>query len=348
MRLLIIATNHTPPSLIAEVKQHCHQQVDYVALAERLGGDFIDYGLVGDSPRLRRLEEKTRMDIRLAAKAARLVREKGYDTVLSASERVGIPLGWFLGKKVKHVVILHHPMSPSKIRLLHRLQAHRNWSRLVFISRAEAEGFCQALDIAPERATVLHTPVDTAFFAPDAMPATPGNYVQSVGSSHRDYATLIRAIRQLPEVPCDFRVGSAWVNNPMDYENEPIPANVRIQPYVHPSELRRYFTESRFTIISVQSTTQWSAGCTSIQIAQAMGRPVVATRLPGLAEYALDGETGLMVEPRNPHSMKEAIEMLWRDPARSEAMGRQARELMRARFSFDQWVENMASILMHA
>lgn len=346
--LLIVATNHTPSGLANEVRRRCHQRVDYMTLAEYVGGDYVDYGIVSENASLRRLEERCRMDFRLALKVALWVRKRGYRAVLSLSERVGIPLGWFLGKHVKHIVILHHPLSPSKIRLLRRLKPHRNWSRLVFISHAEAEHFCRALHVAPEQSIVLHTPVDTAFFSPHAVSATPQNYVHTVGSSHRDYATLLRAIRQLPHIPCDFRVGSAWVNNPADYENEPIPPNVRIQPYVSPSELRRYFVESRFTIISVRATTQWSAGCTSIQIAQSMARPAVATRLPGLAEYALEDETAILVDPRDPQSMKEAIEMLWRDRTRAEAMGRRAREWVQSRFSFEQWLQRMANVLVGA
>ncbi|MCL6511374.1 MAG: glycosyltransferase family 4 protein [Anaerolineae bacterium] len=345
---LIVATNHTPPSLDSEIRQRRHQRVDYISLAEQLCADYVDYRLVSDNPRLRRLEERCRIDFRLAIKVARLVRDRGYDTVLSMSERVGIPLGWLLGRCIKHVVILHHPMSPSKISLLRRLKPHRNWSRLVFISQVEAEHFRQALNILPERVMVLHTPVDTAFFSSDAVSAHPQNYVHSVGSSHRDYATLIRAIRELPDIPCDFRVGSAWVNNPMDYENEPIPSNVQIRPYVHPSDLRRYFVESRFTIVSVRATTQWSAGCTSVQIAQSMGQAVIATRLPGLAEYVLDGETGVLVQPRDPQGMKEAIEMLWRDPSRAKAMGRRAREWIRSQFSFERWLERIGSVLVSA
>lgn len=286
------------------------------------------------------------MDLRLALRCACLITKKGYDVVLSASERVGIPLTLFVGRRVKHVVILHHPLSPKKIELLRRLKLHRSWAHSVFISRAEAEVFCRVLNADPRRTSVLHTPVDTAFFDPAKVPdVSPQNYIQSIGGSHRDYATLIRAIRQLPHIPCDFRVGSAWVNKLADYENEPIPLNVQIQPYVHPLDLRRYFVESRFTVISVRSDTQWAAGCTSVQITQAMGRAVVATHRPGLAEYILDGETGILVQPRDPERMKDAIEMLWSDPAKAELMGRWAREWMISQFSFDRWLECMAGVL---
>jgi glycosyltransferase involved in cell wall biosynthesis len=346
MRLLIVASNESPPGLTQEVEQRRHQRVDYIALAERLGGDYVDYGLVPNDPRIRRLEEKLRLDLRQAIRVAQLIRRKKYDTVLSWSERVGIPLALLLGKSVKQVVILNHPLSPKKVKLLRALQVHRRWTRIIFISQAEAQPFCQALQIDPDRASVLHTPIDTAFFSPANTPGViEQNYVHSVGLSYRDYATLIRAIRQLPHIPCHFRVGSAWVHNPMDYENESIPPNVKIQPYVHPSELRRYFTESRFTIISVQPTTQWTAGCTSVQIAQAMGRPVVATRLPGLAEYMIDGETGILVEPRDPQGLRDAVEALWRDAARAETMGCRAREWTHSRFAFEGWLDRMANVM---
>lgn len=348
MRLLIIASNDAHPYLEEEVRKNLHQRVDYIALARLMGGDYADYSAASGpgSAKLRRLEERLRIDLRLALRCARLIAEKGYDLVLSTSERVGIPLTWFVGRHVKHVVTLHHPLSPKKIALLRTLKLHCSWAHSVFISRAEAEAFCRALNADLRRTSVLHTPVDTAFFDPAKLPdVVPRNYIHSVGASHRDYATLIRAIRQLPHIPCDFRVGSAWVDNPADYENEPIPPNVQIQPFVHPSELRRYFVESRFTVIPIQPSTQWSAGCTSAQIAQTMRCAVIATYRPGLAEYIVHGETGILVQPCDPQEMKEAIETLWKDPARAKAIGRRAREWMIERFSFEQWLECMAGIL---
>jgi D-inositol-3-phosphate glycosyltransferase len=58
--------------------------------------------------------------------------------------------------------------------------------------------------------------------------------------------------------------------------------------------------------------------------AMACGAPVVASCVGGLAETVLDGQTGILVPPRQPRSVQAAIEALLHDPARRRAMGKAA------------------------
>jgi glycosyltransferase involved in cell wall biosynthesis len=59
--------------------------------------------------------------------------------------------------------------------------------------------------------------------------------------------------------------------------------------------------------------------------AMALGRPVVATRVPGPAGVIEHGRDGLLVPPRDPRAMADAILALLADPARATAMGEAAR-----------------------
>jgi glycosyltransferase involved in cell wall biosynthesis len=66
--------------------------------------------------------------------------------------------------------------------------------------------------------------------------------------------------------------------------------------------------------------------CTSIMDAQAMGIPVVATRTGGVPDLVADGETGLLVPPRDPDELADGvIRMLADDRLRSRCVER-ARE----------------------
>jgi glycosyltransferase involved in cell wall biosynthesis len=60
--------------------------------------------------------------------------------------------------------------------------------------------------------------------------------------------------------------------------------------------------------------------------AMALGRPVVAPRLGGPCEIVKDGETGVLVAPRDPQALADAIATLVGDRPRRIAMGRAARE----------------------
>jgi len=59
--------------------------------------------------------------------------------------------------------------------------------------------------------------------------------------------------------------------------------------------------------------------------AQAMARPVVATRIGGIPEVVVDGVTGLLIEPREADALAEKISSLLRDAALRGKLGTAAR-----------------------
>jgi glycosyltransferase involved in cell wall biosynthesis len=66
----------------------------------------------------------------------------------------------------------------------------------------------------------------------------------------------------------------------------------------------------------------------------AMSRPVIATDVPGCREVVVDGETGLLVPPRDAQALAAAILRLVDLPqAQREAMGKRGRVLVDSRFS---------------
>ncbi len=348
MRVLIVATNTTRLGLRDEVRTGQHQRVDYFELAERFGTTYCDYNMLRPNRFLQQLEGLSRLDLRQAAQVAQYARAGGYDVVVSLSERVGIPLALLLDRSIRHVVLFHHGMSRQKLRMIKALRLSERWNLIAAISRAEAEEMRAYLGLGPKRVIALHTPVDTRFYQPQRTSHADEPFIQSLGLSYRDYPTLIRAMRRLPNIQCQLRVGSSWVQGRGGHENEHLPPNVTLQPFVHPRTLRTCYAESRFIIVPIQATTQWSAGCTSVQAAQAMGKPVIATRMPGLSEYLVEGETGLLVNQGDDRAMAEAIAQLWHDPQRVVHMGRKAREWMHAHYSFDAWLKRMTSLIESA
>ena len=68
--------------------------------------------------------------------------------------------------------------------------------------------------------------------------------------------------------------------------------------------------------------------------AMAHGRPVVATAVGGLRDLVVDGETGLVVPPRNPGALRSALDRLLGDPVLRRRLGAAGRERARERFSW--------------
>jgi len=66
--------------------------------------------------------------------------------------------------------------------------------------------------------------------------------------------------------------------------------------------------------------------CTSIMDAQALGIPVVATRTGGVPDLVEDGETGLLVEPRDPERLAAAVVRMLNDGDLRSRCVRQAKQ----------------------
>lgn len=78
--------------------------------------------------------------------------------------------------------------------------------------------------------------------------------------------------------------------------------------------------------------------------AMAAGRPVVATRVGGVPEVVVDGETGLLVEPENPGALAAAVRRLLADPALAARMGQGGRRRAQEHFSARRMAELTAAM----
>ncbi len=71
-----------------------------------------------------------------------------------------------------------------------------------------------------------------------------------------------------------------------------------------------------------------------LTVAEAMwkARPVVASRVGGIREQIVDGDTGVLVDARDLAAFADAVLSLLGEPSRARAMGERAREAVRERF----------------
>lgn len=80
--------------------------------------------------------------------------------------------------------------------------------------------------------------------------------------------------------------------------------------------------------------------------AAAMGVPTVGTRITGLVDAVVDGETGVLVEPRNADALMLGLQRLLEDADLRERMGEMARQRVHERYS--AYVVNAAVIEEYA
>jgi glycosyltransferase involved in cell wall biosynthesis len=78
--------------------------------------------------------------------------------------------------------------------------------------------------------------------------------------------------------------------------------------------------------------------------AMVMGKPIVASRVSAIPEIVVDGVTGLLVPPRDPKALAEAIIALLQDREQAEAMGQAGRERVERYFSVQRMVQQTEAL----
>jgi len=85
--------------------------------------------------------------------------------------------------------------------------------------------------------------------------------------------------------------------------------------------------------VSVSTASEGEGLTGAIRESLALARPVVATDVGGNREIIHNGETGLLVPPRDPDALAKAVSRLLDNPSEATEMGRRGRRLVVERFS---------------
>jgi glycosyltransferase involved in cell wall biosynthesis len=343
-RALIVASGTRAPWVNRRCTARQEERLDYFELARQTGARLLDYDSLGPSSAASRLEQRLKLDLRLALFAAWTAASEGVEVVFSTSERVGLPLALLLRPGVRHYLFGHNLLSRNKLPVLRRTWALRRPGALLAPTRVELTELRRVLRASRIRTGLLPIVCDERFFRPQPRPPA-ARRVLSLGLAHRDYATLAAALSSLPSVTCNLSDASLWMRRDRTAATT-LPANLQRQPWVPLDRLPEIFAAAAFVAIVLQpGTTQAGAGGASALRAQAMGRAVVATRTSGLSELVLDGVTGLLVPARDPQALADAIDQLWRDQARADRLGRNGRAWIETSYSFERWLRQAAALI---
>jgi len=110
-----------------------------------------------------------------------------------------------------------------------------------------------------------------------------------------------------------------------------VPEDVKIELY------------RRAKIVVVPSIFNESFGIVALE-AMAAGRPVIASRVGGLEDIVVNGETGILVEPGSEEQLAEAIELLLDDEPYRRRLGANARRVVEERYSWDVVLDRIVDV----
>ena len=90
--------------------------------------------------------------------------------------------------------------------------------------------------------------------------------------------------------------------------------------------------------------SRWEGFGVTLLEAMAAGTPIVASRVGGVPEVVLHGETGLLVPPGSPEDLAQACTALLRDRDRAARLARAGRARVESRFRIERLVEETAAL----
>jgi glycosyltransferase involved in cell wall biosynthesis len=112
--------------------------------------------------------------------------------------------------------------------------------------------------------------------------------------------------------------------------------------YVDHRELPKYLQSSD---IFIRPSRSEGLGNSFLE-AMAAGIPVIATKVGGIPDFLIEGETGLYCEVNNPRSIAQKVEKLIKDAESREFIVNKAREMVRERYGWDSIAKKMKEVLM--
>jgi glycosyltransferase involved in cell wall biosynthesis len=111
----------------------------------------------------------------------------------------------------------------------------------------------------------------------------------------------------------------------------------------HERLMERMRTAAMVVLPSVETRTGYMDGIPNLLIESlALEVPVVSTRISGIPELVVDGETGVLVPPGDVHALADAIESLIRNPDHGRTLGRQGRARVAERFDLETNARDLA------
>ena len=99
---------------------------------------------------------------------------------------------------------------------------------------------------------------------------------------------------------------------------------------------------STFDILVLSSLNEGMGRC--LLEAQILGVPVVATEVGGIPDIVRDGITGILVPPRNPEAMSEAIVKLLKDKFLRKNMSKEGKRWVDKKFIAEAMVEKISDL----
>jgi glycosyltransferase involved in cell wall biosynthesis len=300
---------------------------DWQWFSDRLeGGEQIQWYFFQDKPRNyleKKIHEPNLAMIRASWQAVRAAKRIEADLLITHDPRVSFWCALFanlLGLKAEHIAhSFNFPDLPRglKYRLMKWAFA-TNIRQFIVYSKLEKQLYSNYFQIPGDRFEVVLWSVGTPKTEP-AAPLEPGDYLCAMGGNARDYATLMAAMKQLPEIPI------VVVVRPHNLKRLEVPPNVRVRVNLPTPQTMNLLKHSRFMVLPLRGS-EVPCGHVTLVAAMHLSKAFIIMNSVGVSDYVIDGYNALTCEPFNPTALAATIRALWEQPAFCQQLGENGKQ----------------------
>ena len=305
-------------------------------LADRSRALGVPHLLIPEMP----LGRKGAQRVPAMARMLRRERPAVFHAHLTSPMGAKYPLAAAVAARVRAVVATVHLIPPFAIDRSNRLQL-RLLARLVgayiAVSQDIAAGLADDLRWPRGKIDVIYNAVDSSRFGQPAPPALraglagggDGPVVLTCARLHeqKGHTYLLHAAAELPRVMFAF-AGEGPARAGLEAEAARIGVAERVRFLGHRDDIPELLAAS--DLVAIPSLYEGSP--IAVLEAMAAERAIVGSAVGGMGELIEDGETGILVPPRDVAALAAGLRRLLEDPARRRAMGDRGRRRVESDF----------------
>lgn len=289
--------------------------------------DVID---IHSFPWIENLEkEKLRFYVVQALKA--IPRLNQYDLIVSHGMQSGVVISlWrtlFKGK-AKHVVFdigSFASASESGAALKLMQFSSKSIDGVIYHTRGQIEYYKKCFPWIVDKSKFIRFGTDLEFFSPEELKRSEDadSYIICVGYSKRDWKTLVEAYK---DIKTDIKL--RFVGHIEEKYKEV--DGVEQIPFIPVKELINQIYNAKLCVLPLESFN-YSYGQMTLMQQMALGKCVIAARVPSLVDYVEDGKTAILYESKNIDDLERKIQKLLDSENMTESIGKNAQTYLKER-----------------
>ena len=232
-----------------------------------------------------------------------------YDIIISHGMQSGVVISlWrrFFKSKSKHIVFdigSFNSAAQSGLALKLMQFASKSIDWVIYHTSSQIEYYKNFFPHIVNKSTFIRFGTDLQFFNPEQLKKSEDSekYIICVGYAKRDWDTLVQAYTQV-----NTNIKLRLIGHTEEkYKGI---KGVEQVPFIPIKELINQIYNAKFCVLPLKSFN-YSYGQMTLMQQMALGKCVIAAKVPSLVDYIKNGETALLYEPNNKNDLMDKIKL---------------------------------------